>query len=406
MLDTIAKILEKYTCNSCLGRSFAQLLSGYSNEERGKTLRTALAMEIDSGKEFELEPSNFYGFKFRNNEEFAKKIKQPGKCWVCNNLFENLDKIAVKVKNKVKVEFKTFLVGSRPSKNLIEKEEELWEKVGIDWCEPLKAEINREIGKRLEKILKAKVDLKKPDIVILIDLENFGISIKVNPLYIFGYYKKLVRGIPQCKWGTPKKYRTSVEQIIAKPIISATKGKNYKLHGAGREDISARCLAWRAFVLEILEPKKRAVDLKKITKQIKGKVVVKSLKYADMATVRKIKSAKPDKTYKVIVQLEKAVDKKDLKKLKMLIGTIQQRTPSRVVHRRADMLRKREIKTIGWKRVSKKEIEMKIKAAAGLYIKELISGDNGRTKPSIAELLGCKAECKELDVIGIEKIKI
>ena len=34
----------------------------------------------------------------------------------------------------------------------------------------------------------------------------------------------------------------------------------------------------------------------------------------------------------------------------------------------------------------------------GLYIKELISGDDGRTKPSFAEILGCKAICVKLDV--------
>jgi len=32
----------------------------------------------------------------------------------------------------------------------------------------------------------------------------------------------------------------------------------------------------------------------------------------------------------------------------------------------------------------------------------LISGDNDRTKPSIAEITGIKAKCKELDVIEIQ----
>jgi len=44
---------------------------------------------------------------------------------------------------------------------------------------------------------------------------------------------------------------------------------------------------------------------------------------------------------------------------------------------------------------------MKIRCQGGLYIKELVTGDNGRTKPSIAEILSAKAEPKELDVINI-----
>jgi len=37
----------------------------------------------------------------------------------------------------------------------------------------------------------------------------------------------------------------------------------------------------------------------------------------------------------------------------------------------------------------------------GLYIKELISGDDGRTKPSISEILNTPAECIELDVLEV-----
>ena len=37
----------------------------------------------------------------------------------------------------------------------------------------------------------------------------------------------------------------------------------------------------------------------------------------------------------------------------------------------------------------------------GTYIKEAISSDEGRTKPSIAEWVGAPAECIELDVVGI-----
>lgn len=406
MIDIVKKIFKEPVCNSCAGRQFAQLLSGYSNAERGKVLRTALAMKIDSGEKTECDMNNFFEYKFRFNKDLAGKQLKKQECSVCNGFFENIDKFASRVAKRLeKYEFNTFLIGTQLSHELLNREEEMWEKIGIDFCEPLRAEINREIGKRIESILHKKAELKNPDIAVLLDLENNRIKLQVNPLYIFGYYQKLVRGIPQCRWGTPRKYKTSVEQIIGKPLLAATKGKDHKLHGAGREDISARCLAWRPFVIEIEKPLRRRVDLKKIERKVSGSIRVKGLRLSDSYTVKKIKEAKPDKTYKVVVKLNKPVEKAKLKKLKSLVGIINQRTPQRVLHRRSDLLRKREVKAVKWRQINKKIIELTIKASAGLYVKELVSGDNGRTKPSVAELLGCETVCKDLDVVGIGKIK-
>jgi tRNA pseudouridine synthase 10 len=406
MIDKAAKILQHYVCDNCLGRQFAQLLTGWTNAERGRALRRVLALAIDAGQRLDLEPSNFYDFKFRLNEEFAKLIKKPGKCWICGNLFRKLDKLAARTARQLaKLEFETFLVGTRVSRALLAREEELWEAAGIEHCEPLRAEINREIGKLLERLLRKKAELRKPDIAVLIDMETGKIKLTLNPLYIFGYYKKLSRSIPQSKW---EHYKTSVEQIIAKPLMVATLGTAHKIHAAGREDKDVRCLDWRPFVLEILQPKRRKIDFKKAIKQINRskKILVKLLKPSDMDTVRRLKEASPDKTYLAIVKLDRAVTNLELKALKKLIGTISQRTPERILHRRAELLRKRQVKGLKFRQLKPRLLELKIKSSAGLYIKELITGDKGRTRPSVAEVLGRSAECKQLDVIKIEKIRV
>jgi len=82
-------------------------------------------------------------------------------------------------------------------------------------------------------------------------------------------------------------------------------------------------------------------------------------------------------------------------------GEVVQRTPQRVDHRRADKHREREVKSVEWK-VAEGLLVMDIKAEAGTYIKELISGDDGRSEPSVAGLLGMDAECVKLDVIDID----
>jgi tRNA pseudouridine synthase 10 len=125
-----------------------------------------------------------------------------------------------------------------------------------------------------------------------------------------------------------------------------------------------------------------------------------------MDTARKLKEAAPDKSYRAIVALDKPIKKAELKSLLKLVGTIHQRTPERVLHRRAELMRKREVKKLKWKYINGKKFELDVTGSSGLYIKELISSDNGRTKPSVSELLGRKAVCKALDVIDIAQIKI
>jgi tRNA pseudouridine synthase 10 len=412
ILQKARHVLEQPVCDNCLGRQFGQLLSGYTNAERGKAVRTAVAMSLDKEKleeaDKKIDLSNFAGIGFHNLD--AKIIPNKEKlCSLCAGTFENLDKLALRANNAVKnIEFRTFVDGSILPAALLDAEESLWERVGIDWAESIKAELNRELGKRIEKIFEAEgrpseFEPKNPEIVILVDFAKNKIIVQINPLFIYGEYQKLVRGIPQTKWPSGK-YKTSVEQIMAKPFMRATGGKAHALHGAGREDIDARCLAWRPFVLEITETKKRIFDkkmLEKLAKKIGKQVKIRSLRITNMQEVRDIKAARYEKTYRAIVTCKQPIERTDLKKLDVLIGEIRQRTPQRVLHRRADKMRKRHVISLKTKYKSKTEFELVVRGDAGLYIKELISGDSGRTQPSISGVLIKDCVCKALDVIAI-----
>ena len=406
MINETIKLLEKPLCNNCLGRFYSGLLSGYTNEERGIFLRSIIAMMIDSKAidYSKIDISNFYGFKFRVNKDFPASKKE--KCFLCNDLFEDLDDYAKQAVKKLKdIEFNNFLVGSLIPAEILEKEEKLWEINGIDYVESIKSEVNRELGKKIWNLIRKPVEFKNPNIIVLLDLNNKDIEIKINSLFILGYYKKLRRDFPQCKWGTPGKYKTSIQEMVAKPLIKITKGKDNFFHGYGREDVNARCLDWRPFIIEISEPKIRNFNFRKVEKQIDKRIKIKLLKVSDKYTVRRIKTEMGDKTYRVLVKFNKPVEKNELKKLKALIGLIHQRTPIRVSHRRADLIRKRLVKSLKYRQIDKKTIELTVKTNAGLYVKELVSGDEGRTKPSVAETLGIEATPKNLDVIKIEKPK-
>ncbi len=419
--ERIVEVLKQSICDNCLGRTLGNLLSGLTNEQRGKIIRTYIAFVLDSGEKLTVYMPNFYGFKFRN---LKIEIEKPVKCEICQNFFlEKIDEVVKTAANKLKgVEFSDFVVGSIPSNEMRNAEEKLWEKIGIDYVEPVKSEINREVGKRIEKLTGKKFNLKDSDAVILIDLKKNETRIQLRSLYISGGYQKLVRGIPQTRWmctncngkgcveckGEGKLYKTSVQEIIGKPLLKVADGKDHALHGAGREDIDARCLDYRPFVLEIVKPKKRKFDLRKIEKLINksGKVKVNDLKFSDKEYVRKIKSDRRDKTYSAEVEFEKIVEKKLLPKVKSLKGAIiSQQTPTRVKHRRADLLRKRGVKSISYKILGRKKIRFVIRGEAGLYVKELVSGDEGRTRPNIAELLNNKVKRIVLDVVKIHAVK-
>ena len=400
MKEKIVEILKQgYVCDQCLGRSFAQLLSGFSNEDRGITLRYFVAMLIDSGEKIAVDNSNFFGIKFHNKKV---KIKKPKKCYVCSNLFKELKKkVKLIIKELDKYEYKTFLVGCKLNPELIEKEQELWNRIGIEWCESIKTAINRGLGKEIERITGKEMNRKIPDITVNLDLNTNKVELNVRSVYVYGKYQKLVRGIPQTKWKR-KIFRTSVQEMIEKPLLKQTKSENTSFHGSGREDVNVRCLGWRPFVIELNKPVKRKVDLKKILKKINKskKVKVKSLRIVSKDTVRKIKFADYDKTYKAVVSFEKPVE--NLKKINELKNVvISQRTPTRVLRRRSDKVRKRKVKDIKYKSLSKKWVQFKITTQSGLYVKELITGDNDRTDPSISNLLNNKVKKIELDVIKV-----
>ena len=380
VLETAKEILEKKDiCLNCLGRQFGNIGHGFTNKERAQIILGTLKI----------------------------KKKEVQYCEICDNLFAELEEIADGAIDKLKqIEFKTFVVGTKLSSEIILREETLWEEISIENCEPIKSELNRELGKlvskKLEKIKKdIEVDEEHPDVLVLFDTEEKNTRLVINPLFVYGGYKKLVRGLPQTKWET---YKETVEDIMAKPFMKAAQGAEHALHGMGREDIDARCLDWRPFVFEVVRPKKRSIDLEKIMKEINKteKVEVTDLRFSNKNEVREIKAAKPDKTYRLIVAFEKEVSEKDLEKLKSIKGkTIKQQTPQRVLHRRADKTRPRKVKEIKWTILDKNKVEFEIKGEAGLYAKELIHGDNDRTKPSVAEILGNPAKVEELDVIRI-----
>ena len=402
----IFEISKGNICNRCLGRIFYPAVSGADNQERGELIKHIL-----------------------KNEYTASEGKN--ECYLCHNVFiiveeRIIDQVLEKI-NYSGIEFSTFLVGCRLPQDMMSREKKIQEIIEIGKVvedsakDTIKREINRTLGKELSLRLLKEVDFNNPNLVVMIDFVRDEVHLQINPLFIEGRYRKLMRGIPQTRWPcrdckgrgcercnyTGKTYPESVEELIAEEVLSGTRGKETRFHGAGREDIDVRMLGrGRPFVLEIKQPRVRSLDLKELEDKINqhgaGKVEVLNLIFVEKERRGLIKTASREthKTYLALVELDDEIFEEDLVLLESL-KVINQRTPIRVSHRRADKIRVREVKDIKVELLDSKLLKLYINCEGGLYIKELISGDQNRTKPSVTSLLGIPARCVELDVLEV-----
>ncbi|MGC8936844.1 MAG: tRNA pseudouridine(54/55) synthase Pus10 [Candidatus Methanomethylicaceae archaeon] len=433
ILEDAKRILSKYTlCDSCLGRQFGGLVKGVTNRERGKALKLVLALEAHSefikGEGDELLKILISNGLFQPAANiFNLKIEEK-KCAICGGIMDRIGEYAVSVAEALEgLEYDNFLIGVRVSGEFAEMEDRIRSELGIEYGESMRMECSREIGKEVGRITGKVVEFKKPDVVVLVEVPGPRISVRPMPLYISGRYRKLVRGIPQSRWdcvhckgrgcevchGTGKIYPTSVEEIIVGPVLEWTKGNSAKFHGAGREDVDAIVTGnGRPFVVEVKEPKKRKIDLKEleleINRRAEGKVEVLGLSFSDKKTVRSLKEKAKvaEKSYRALVEVERELTEEDLEKLEKSFNgcLINQYTPKRVLHRRADKLRVKKVYEMKTKKVDRNRMELIVRCQGGLYVKELISGDGGRTKPSVSEVLGAGARCLELDVISVSEV--
>lgn len=349
-----------------------------------------------------------------------------GECSLCGGLLpRSAPKLTYRLIEELSnYEFESFKGGAVLPAYVHEAHDEIRGKRGIWTAESPKVTVSRFVDDIVSAVTGARIDPARPDLVGLIDLSREAVEIQVNPVYVGGRYLKLVRGISQSRWICPScggagceecewtgfRFGDSVEHLIGEPAKKAFEAEDYKLHAAGREDVDARMLGTgRPFVLELVRPRRRRVNLSELEEDINrsagGKIRVINLQYADHSLVKLLKEGAPQtrKVYRAIVEVDSEVSDDELKKVAQALegALIEQRTPTRVLRRRADMVRRKRVYRVEVKRLSENSFEIIVECDGGLYVKELVSGDEGRTRPSVASILGKKAFCRELDVLAV-----
>lgn len=314
-----------------------------------------------------------------------------------------------------KFDWSTFSVASSLPKDVFIMEQELFDLFEADEILSIKNAVNASLIREIERTTSKKHSPQKPDITFEFNFIMKEATAKPNPIYIFGRYIKLSREHCQSRWlcrscrgaGCKKcngrENYPSVEGELGKPIAAAFGAENYTLHASGREDVDV-CTkgTGRPFVLEILKPKKREADLQAIEKELsKNDIHAFKLKKVGKYFIDAVCNSHFEKEYLATVCADRHLTKEDAKKLEAASGTtVSQQTPNRVLGRRSDLRRQRKIFSISAK-AKNRRLFLSILAEAGTYIKEFISGDNKRTRPSVSEILSCSAVCEKLDVISI-----
>lgn len=397
-LDKAALVAERGVCDHCLGRMFAKCGDALTDLERGRMLRAGLK---ETGREFELAEM----------------------CPICEDIFDMVPRFADAVAEKLEeVEFDNFLVGCKLDPTQAKNEKDMIAELGLgETAEPLKTELNREIGKAALPRICRKVEFKEPQVVACIDTRFAEVTLDIAPVFIAGRYNKLSREIPQTRWpcricrgkgckrchNTGMMYQASVQGVIGDIALEMSGGDAEFFHGMGREDIDARMLgSGRPFVMEISHPKVRDINLDELERRANESILAQfhGLHFVPRAAVAKYKESDPDKTYRAHVIAEGKVNKEGVVEAALSFENVHlaQRTPERVEHRRADLVRDRVIYKVEAENIGEDSFDLILRTQSGTYVKEFVSGDEGRTTPNFSERLGIQCRVYLLDVLEID----
>ena len=305
ILGKVYELLSRYPlCDHCLGRQFALLGYGMENDLRGHSLKVSLTLQAnrlaseDAAECIEmltvLATNGFCVTAHKTLEHLKKtavKLDSKLMCHLCEDKFKLVDALTKKILEVLSAyEFKTFLIGIELPTSVEEREDEFKAAQNIMYGESMRHEFGRLFGKALAKATGKEAEYLIPEIVPIIDPFTQSIRLQINPLFVGGRYRKLVRDVPQSEWwcrschgkgcqkcaGTGKLYPESVEAYTSHALLEATGGLESFFHAAGREDIDARMLgSGRPYIVEISQPKRRSVDLKVIEAAVNAGAVGK-----------------------------------------------------------------------------------------------------------------------------------
>jgi tRNA pseudouridine synthase 10 len=351
----------------------------------------------------------------RNGGVFETAANDSG-CFICRGACASLQPIAAAAIRGDEKQFRRFSVRTSIPDRMLAREEEAWD---VFCGESVKSGINRALSTKIAGDTGLEYSPQWPDVIYTFSFSEEGkcaASSAIADQFFFGRYYKSSREMAQSAWDCPScrgrgcakcnrtgKKHDSIEENVCIPAAEFLGAASAEMHSSGREDVDVTNTAGRPFVLAVHKPKKFIASAKDLESAVNspGKGVrIVLFKQVPPSWVSMVSDSHFDKAY--VAEIECACDAKKAEAgvLSLSGAMLEQRTPLRVAMRRADLVRKRRILELSV--LSSSPLRVRIKAEAGTYIKEFISGDGGRTNPSVSGVLGCDAKCINLEVEKID----
>jgi len=365
-------ILKKYDlCDQCLGRLFSKQLHLSSNKFLGKKLK--------------------------------KNYTSKGKCYVCKDLFSNLDyflKLMLDLSSNY--EFQTYGVGIIIKPSIVDRDDFIRSKYKLKGIDSIKTDIAKELIKLFTKKTQKTLDSFDPEITFTVNLKDESCQLHSKSITIFGKYIKSERGYEQkqtscdncsgtgcrvCDFHGISEFE-SIEGIISKLIFKKFGGTTTKFTWIGGEDKSSLVLGnGRPFFVKIKNPSKRK---SKLSDEKFDSVSVFNLKLVD--TFPK----KPLNFYsriKIKISAKLQINSKKLKKLKDLT------TCPIVIYEKSGKRYEKKIFDLKYKKNSTNLFTIIMSAEGGFPIKRFVIGDD--VSPNISSLLDNSCVAQEFDFLNI-----
>ena len=368
----VNSILKKYDlCDQCLGRLFSKQLHLSSNKFLGKKLK--------------------------------KNYTSKGKCYVCKDLFCNLDyflKLMLDLSSNY--EFQRYGVGIIIKPSIVDRDDFIRSKYKLKGIDSIKTDIAKELIKLFTKKTQKTLDSFDPEITFTVNLKDESCQLHSKSIIIFGKYIKSERGYAQkqtscdncsgtgcrvCDFHGISEFE-SIEGIISKLIFKKFGGTTTKFTWIGGEDKSSLVLGnGRPFFVKIKNPSKRK---SKLSDEKFNSVSVFNLKLVD--TFPK----KPLNFYsriKIKISAKLQINSKKLKKLKDLT------TCPIVIYEKSGKRYEKKIFDLKYKKNSTNLFTIIMSAEGGFPIKRFVIGDD--VSPNISSLLDNSCVAQEFDFLNI-----
>ena len=370
--STANLILKKYDlCDQCLGRLFSKQLRLSSNKLLGK--------------------------KLHKNSTFQSK------CYVCKNLFCNLDHfLKLMLDSSSNYTFKTYGIGIMIKPSIVDRDDYLRSQYQLKGIDSVKSDITKELIKLFTKKTHKIMDPFDPEITFTVNLKDESCQLRSKSITIFGRYVKSKRGYSQkqksCDNCSGKGCRIcdfhgisefeSIEGIISKLIFKKFGGTTAKFTWIGGEDKSSLVLgSGRPFFVKIKNPSKRK---SKLSDEDFNSVSLFNLKLVHESPK---KSLTFHSKIKIKISTKLQINSKNLKKLKDLT------TYPITVYEKSGQRYEKKIFDLTYKKNSSNVFTVIISAEGGFPIKRFVIGDD--ILPNISSVLDTTCMVQEFDFLDI-----